>query len=160
VFHQTNKEKKKMRKLLVALIVFTLALSAYSTCFADSPEQAIGLVKKAVAYYKANGLEKALDEFSNPKGQFKEGEVYIFAYDLTGTMLAHPNPALIGHNLTDVPDGDGKLFRKEFVTVALTKGSGWVDYKYQNPKTKAMERKTTYVEKVEDIIICCGIFKH
>ena len=47
----------------------------------------------------------------------------------------------------------------EFVTVATTKGSGWVDYKYQNPKTKQMDIKTTYVEKVEDIIICCGIFK-
>jgi cytochrome c len=148
-----------MKKFVLMLLVFVLALPAATTCFADSPEQATGLVKKAVAYFKANGLEKALEEFSDPKGQFKEGEVYIFAYDLTGTMLAHPNPALIGHNLTDVPDADGKLFRKEFVTVAMTKGSGWVDYKYQNPKTKAMERKTTYVEKVEDIIICCGIFK-
>jgi len=148
-----------MKKFVLMLAMFVLALSASSSCFADSPEQAIGLVKKAVAFYKANGLEKALDEFSNPKGQFKDGEVYIFAYDLTGTMLAHPNPALIGHNLTDVPDADGKFFRKEFVTVATTKGSGWVDYKYQNPKTKLMEHKTTYVEKVEDIIICCGIFK-
>ncbi len=148
-----------MRKFVLMLTVFVLALSASSACFADSPEQAVGLVKKAVAYYKANGLEKALDEFSNPKGQFKEGEVYVFAYDLTGTMLAHPNPALIGHNLTDVPDADGKMFRKEFVTVAMTKGSGWVDYKYQNPKTKVMERKTTYVEKADDLIICCGIFK-
>ena len=148
-----------MKKIVLILIMFLLTLSAGSTCFADSPEQAVRLVKKAVAFYQANGLEKALDEFSDPKGPFKEGEVYIFAYDLTGTMLAHPNPALIGHNLTDVPDADGKYFRKEFVTVALTKGSGWVDYKYQNPKTKLMERKTTYVEKVEDVIICCGVYK-
>ena len=148
-----------MRKLVLMLLLCVLTLSFNSICFADSPEQAVGLVKKAIAYYKANGLEKALDEFSNPKGQFKDGDVYVFAYDLTGTMLAHPNPALIGHNLTDVPDADGKMFRKEFVTVALTKGSGWVDYKYQNPKTKLMERKTTYVEKADDLIICCGIFK-
>jgi cytochrome c len=148
-----------MKKLVLVLLLSALTLSFSSICFADSPEQAVALVKKAVAFYKANGLEKALDEFSNPKGQFKEGEVYIFAYDLTGTMLAHPNPALIGHNLTDVPDADGKLFRKEFVTTANTKGSGWVDYKYQNPKTKAMELKSTYVEKIEDLIICCGIFK-
>jgi signal transduction histidine kinase len=148
-----------MKKFALLLVVFMLSLSGSSTCFADSPEQAVRLVKKAVAFFKANGLENALEEFSNPKGQFKEGEVYIFAYDLTGTMLAHPNPALIGHNLTDVPDADGNYFRKEFVTVALTKGSGWVDYKYQNPKTKLMEHKTTYVEKVDDIIICCGIFK-
>jgi len=149
-----------MKKFVLMLFLLALALSAGSTCFADSPEQAVSLVKKAVAFYKANGLEKSLDEFSNPKGQFKEGEVYIFAYDLTGTMLAHPNPALIGHNLTDVPDADGKFFRREFVTVANTKGSGWVDYRYQNPKTKLMERKTTYVEKVDDIILCCGVFKN
>ena len=149
-----------MKKLVHMLLMLVFSLSASSACLADSPEQAVGLVKKAVAFYKANGLEKSLDEFSNPKGQFKQGEVYIFAYDLTGTMLAHPNPALIGHNLTDVPDADGKFFRREFVTVANTKGSGWVDYKYQNPKTKLMERKTTYLEKVEDIIICCGIFKN
>ena len=148
-----------MRKFVLMLSVFVLILTVSSLGRADSPEQATALVKKAVEFYKANGLEKSLDEFSNPKGQFKQGEVYIFAYDLTGTMLAHPNPALIGHNLTDVPDADGKYFRKDFVTVAMTKGSGWVDYKYQNPKTKLMERKTTYVEKVEDIIICCGIFK-
>jgi len=148
-----------MKKLVIALLVALVALAFAAPCLADSPDQAVRLVKKAAAFYKEQGLEKALEEFSNPKGQFKEGDVYIFAYDLTGTMLAHPNPALIGHNLTDVPDADGKLFRKEFVTVALTKGSGWVDYKYQNPKTKQMELKTTYVEKVDDIIICCGIFK-
>jgi len=148
-----------MRKFILTLLVLAFAMSVSSACFADSPEQAVALVKKAVAFYKANGLEKSLDEFSNPKGQFKEGEVYIFAYDLTGTMLAHPNASLIGHNLTDVPDADGKLFRKDFVTVANTKGSGWVDYKYQNPTTKAMERKSTYVEKVDDLILCCGVFK-
>jgi len=148
-----------MKKFVLMLLVVLCTMSVTATSFADSPDQAVRLVKSAVAFYKANGLEKALEEFSNSKGQFKEGEVYIFAYDLTGTMLAHPNASLIGHNLTDVPDADGKLFRKEFVTVATSKGSGWVDYKYQNPKTKLMERKTTYVEKIDDLIICCGIFK-
>lgn len=148
-----------MRKLLLLLSVFALVLSFNSTCRADSPGQAVRLVKAAVAFYKANGLEKALDAYSNPKGQFKEGSVYVFAYDLTGTMLAHPNTSLIGQNLTGVPDADGKLFRKEIVTVATTKGSGWVDYKYENPKDKKLELKTTYVEKVDDLIICCGIFK-
>ena len=38
---------------------------------ADDSGKAVDLAKKAVAFYKANGIEKALDEFSNPKGQFK-----------------------------------------------------------------------------------------
>lgn len=148
-----------MKRTGIAVLMFVLALFPAFASLADSSEQAVKLVKGAAAFYTANGLEKTLDELSNPKGQFREGEVYVFAYDLTGTMLAHPNNSLVGQNLTDVPDADGKLFRKEFVVLATTKGSGWVDYKYQNPKTKQMEMKTTYVEKVNDIIVCCGIFK-
>jgi len=148
-----------MKKAGIALLMFVLALFPAFSSLADSPEQAVKLVKSAAAFYRANGLESTLEELSNPKGQFREGELYVFAYDLTGNMLAHPNNSLVGQNLTDVPDADGKLFRKEFVVVATTKGSGWVDYKHRNPKTKQMEMKTTYVEKVEDIIVCCGIFK-
>lgn len=148
-----------MKKTGIALLMFVLALFPAFSSRADSPEQAVKLVKSAAAFYRANGLELALEELGNPKGKFREGEVYVFAYDLTGTMVAHPNNSLVGQNLVDVPDADGKLFRKEFVMVATTKGSGWVDYKYQNPKTKQMEMKTTYVEKVDDIIVCCGIYK-
>lgn len=61
--------------------------------------------------------------------------------------------------LLEVPDTDGKLFRKEIVEVAKNKGSGWVDYKYMNPETKKVEHKTTYILKVEDTIVCCGTYK-
>jgi signal transduction histidine kinase len=86
--------------------------------------------------------------------------MYVFAYDLTATVLAHPvNPKLIGKNLLDVPDAEGKLFRKEIVELAKTKGTGWVDYKYKNPQTNTIESKTTYFMKEGDIILCCGIYK-
>jgi signal transduction histidine kinase len=75
-------------------------------------------------------------------------------------MVAHPkNAKLVGKNLLEVPDVDGKLFRKEIVELAKSKGSGWVDYKYKNPETGKIEDKTTYVLKVGDIILCCGIYK-
>lgn len=148
-----------MKRTGIAVLMFVLALFPAMSSLANSQEQATKLVMSAAAFYKANGLEKTLEELSNPKGQFREGDIYVFAYDLTGTMLAHPNNSLIGQNLVDVPDADGKLFRKEIIEVATGKGSGWVDYKYQNPKTKQMERKTTYVEKANDIVLCCGIFK-
>lgn len=148
-----------MKRAGIALTMFILALFPAVSAYADSQEQAVKLVQGTAAFYRANGLEKTLEELSSPKGQFRDGDVYVFAYDLTGTMVAHPNNSLVGQNLTDVPDADGKLFRKEIVAVATTKGGGWVDYRYQNPKTKQMELKTTYVEKADDIIVCCGIFK-
>jgi signal transduction histidine kinase len=109
---------------------------------------------------KYQGKEKALAEISTPKGMFDKGELYVFAYDLQGVMLAHPkNPALIGQNLIAVPDTEGKLFRKEIVEKAKSKGSGWVDYVYLNPETNKQEHKTTYFQKVGDIILCCGVYQ-
>src|SRR5271169_4027380 len=140
-------------------ILTCLMVAFASVSFADDKEKAIALVKKAVAYYQANGEDKALDEFSKPGGQFTEGDLYIFVYDLKGTMLAHPNKALIGRNMIDMPDANGKMFRKDIINIAKTNGSGWVDYKYTNPKTAVDEAKTTYFEKAGELVICCGIYK-
>jgi len=145
--------------MLCGALLF-LAVTAFSIQAAEPRDEAVKLVQSAVAFYKANGLEKSIDEFSKPTGLFNKGELYVFVYDLEGTMLAHPNPKLVGQNLLDLPDSTGKNFyRRVIVTTAKKDGKGWADYKYQNPKTKEIEDKTTYFEKIEDIIICCGVYK-
>ncbi len=148
-----------MKNTLAVLIVIGLFSFAFLSHAADR-DDAKTLVKRAAAYVQYQGKEKALAEISTPKGMFDKGELYVFAYDLQGVMLAHPNnPALIGQNLIAVPDAEGKLFRKEIVEKAKAKGSGWVDYIYLNPETKRQEHKSTYFQKVGDIIICCGVYK-
>ncbi len=126
-----------------------------------SPENAKALVKKAVTFYHQNGRQRLLQELSDPQGPFRKGDLYAFAYDRTMTMLAHPvNPKLVGQNLQDKKDwGGGKLFREEMREVALSAGSGWVDYEYENPLSKVIEPKTTYVELADDLIICAGAYK-
>src|SRR6266498_4013846 len=104
-----TKKGKKMKKICIAVLLLCMGMFQAVNCFADDAGKAVDLVKKAAGYYKTNGMEKALDEFSNTKGQFRDGELYVFAYDLTGTMLAHPNNTLIGQNLNEVPDSDGKF---------------------------------------------------
>jgi cytochrome c len=150
-----------MKKVLTGLCIGLLAVGYVSTvCMAVTPDEAKALVDKAAAFMKANGKDKALAEISKSKGQFDKGELYVFAYDLTGTMVAHPkNPKLIGKNLLEVPDNDGKFFRKDILSTAKTKGNGWVDYKYLNPDTKKVESKTTYVLKADDIVVCAGAYK-
>ena len=148
-----------MRKTTAILMLIGLFSFAAVSHAADR-EDAKALVKRAAAYVKYQGKDKAIAEISTPKGMFDKGELYVFAYDLQGVMLAHPkNPALIGQNLIAVPDTEGKLFRKEIVERAKSEGSGWVDYVYLNPETNKQEHKTTYFLKVGDIIICCGIYK-
>ena len=148
------------RKVMISIFLCLFALSWGYAAQKATPEEAKKLVEQAVAYLKANGQEKALKEFNNPKSKFVKGELYVFAYDLNAVMKAHPvNPKLVGENLMNEPDSKGKLFRKEIVELAKAKGSGLVDYTYLNPVTKKEESKTTYIQKEGDLIICCGAYK-
>jgi len=149
--------KKVLMVTFAVCFVFGLALVSGAVA---SQKDAKALVEKAAAFVKANGKDATLKEINLAKGQFDKGELYVFAYDMSGKIIAHPkNPKLIGKDLLNVPDPDGKLFRKEIVDVAKTKGTGWVDYRYTNPETKKIEAKTTYVVKVGDVILCCGTYK-
>ena len=147
--------KIAQRNIVILIIVSFIATALFAQVNAN---KAVTLVKSAIQYYKANGKDKCLDAIT--KGRFKQGEMYVFCYDLEGVMLAHPeNKALIGKKLINVPDVDGKLFRKEIIEKAKSTGTGWVDYKYKNPVDKKIENKTTYFEKAGDIVFCCGIYK-
>ena len=149
------------KPLVVSLVIAMIGLLACAgLSYASGKDDAKDLVKHAAAYVKYQGRVKAIAEISKPRGMFDKGETYVFAYDLQGVMVAHPkNPALIGKNLITVPDNEGKMFRKEIVEKAKTKGSGWVDYMYLNPETNEQEHKTTYLLKVGDLILCCGAYK-
>ena len=126
-------------------------------------DEAVALVKKAIVFYKANGREKTFSEINNPTGMFVQKDLYLFvgALGLGGPTMAHgANPKLVGKSLTDLKDADGVYFVRKFLDVANGKmGNGWVDYKWPNPITKQIEPKSTYVERVDDFYIACGIYK-
>lgn len=150
-----------MTKRILSLILaglFVLGIASFSFA-GGTPDNAKALVKEAVAFAKANGKEKALAEFSNPKGQFVRGDLYVFAVDFNGVMVAHgANQTLIGKNMMDAKDPDGVPYIAKFVEVGK-QGGGWVDYKWPHPKTKQVTPKTSYVEAVDDIIVGCGVHK-
>lgn len=140
------------------IVVLGLVVSAYGAT--PPKERAVQLVKIAADMVAKDGREAGLAKLSKSESPTVEGELYVFAYDLQGVIVAHPkNSKLVGKNMLEVPDVDGKLFRKEIVEVARTKGTGWVDYKYKNPETGAVEEKTTWVRKVGDVILCCGVYR-
>ena len=152
-----------MKKFLATLIYAFSTLTFATTAGAaekGTADEATALVKKAVAYIKANGKEKAFAEFSKPDGQFKDRDLYIFVLDSSGKNLAHgANPRLIDKNLLDLKDADGKYFIKSFMEIANRAGKGWIDYKWVNPASSAIEQKSSYIEKVDDMVVGCGIYK-
>jgi signal transduction histidine kinase len=56
-------------------------------------------------------------------------------------------------------DVEGKPLIRQMVDIAKTKGNGWVEYKWPNPVTKSVEAKSSYVERVEDVLVGAGIYK-
>jgi cytochrome c len=123
-------------------------------------EDAKKWVEKAVSFYRASGKRIALAEYTNPNGQFVHDEMYIYALNPRGTMLAHGvNEKFVGEEFIDIKDYDGKSFIKEIVDIANKEGSGWVEYKWYNPVTKEVLPKVVYFKKVDDLIICSGIYK-
>ena len=123
-------------------------------------DEATAMVKKGVAYIKAQGTEKGYAEISNKQGQFIDRDLYLVVYGLDGTVLAHgANDKMVGKNLIDLKDIDGKAFVKERVELAQTKSSFWQDYKFTDPVTRKIEPKTTYCERLDASVVCGGIYK-
>ena len=142
------------------------AFAADSLELPISESQAIAMVKQAAkaihaeateTFAKINAGEAPFKDKANPA-------LYVFVYDTSVTMVAHPNKALVGKHLRGKPDVRGKLFRDELVKVALENGHGWVDYHYQKPGETTFYEKTTYCERVvgsngKVYVIACGRYK-
>lgn len=124
-----------------------------------NPEDAVALVKAAIAHFSAKGADQAFADLMDPDGGFIKGELYIFVLDGQGITVAHGmNPRLAGKDYLNLKDVDGKFFQKEFLKIGLA-GRGWVDYKYTNPVSRKVEPKTAYVEGHGGYVFGCGIYK-
>lgn len=118
------------------------------------------LVEKGVALISSQGRQKAFAAFANPDGDFIKRDLYLFVYDMNGNVLAHGgNPALVGKSMIDSKDGNGKAFIRERIEIAKAHGSGWQDYMFNNPESKMVESKTSFIQKLDDMIVGCGVYK-
>jgi cytochrome c len=153
-----------MKRLLGAILaagwVLAVGMNIVFAADAGTKDEAVAMVKKGIEYIKANGAEKAYAEFSNPKGQFVDRDLYVTVYDMNGKCLAHgANAKQVGRDLIDNKDVDGKEFVKERVEMMKKQPSGWQDFKFRNPTTNQIEPKSMYIERFNDVIVACGIYK-
>lgn len=90
-------------------------------------------VKSAHDYAQEHGKEAALREFNNINGSFIDGDLYIFAYNMNGTVLALPyQQGLLGTDRTGISDSNGVAFIERMIEVARD-GGGSLYYIYPNP---------------------------
>lgn len=147
---------------LAAIAFFAIAFSATTGAKEGNATaaEAQAMVKKGIAFIKASGNEKGYTEISTKGGQFTDRDLYLTVYGMDGTVRAHgANEKMIGKNLIELKDVDGKAFVKERVELAQAKGSFWQDYKFTNPVSKKIEPKSMYCEKLNDAVVCGGFYK-
>jgi cytochrome c len=159
--HEERKMKAKIARyvgMFVSIMMFAVIANAQERATA---EEAVPFVKKAVAHLKKVGKEKAYADFADPQNkQFHDRDLYIFVYDLKGVCVAHGNnPKMVGKDLSQMKDANGKTIIQDFLELANTKGAGWVEYSWPNPVTKNVEAKSSYIVKVDDILLGAGIYK-
>lgn len=144
------------------LIAFTLLCSLTQAAFAEehgTAAEAKAMVQKTIAAMKKNGVENTLAEINKRDGQYKDKDLYVVVYSMAGQNLAHINPKMVGKDMLELTDVDGKHFIKERIELAKKNGSAWQDYKFLNPVSKQIEPKSMYIEKYESVIVGCGIYK-
>lgn len=152
--------KLRAPALALAAAVLCAAPVAASAATNATPAEATAMVKKGIAFIKANGRDKGYAEITNKQGSFVDRDLYLVVYGLDGVVRAHgANEKMVGKNLIDLKDIDGKAFVKERVDLAQSKGTFWQDYKFTNPVTKKIEPKSMYCEKLDDAVVCGGVYK-
>jgi cytochrome c len=140
--------------LIVALTCGPATAAEFAT-----KDEAISMVKKAVAFIKEQGPDQAYAEFSRKAGRFHDRDLYITVFDLDGKLLAHgQREDLIGKIQIELKDPDGKLFVKERIELAREQPSFWQNYKFMNPATKKVEPKEMYCERLNETAVCGGVY--
>ncbi len=127
-------------------------------------EAVVNIVKAAVALFdmvKTRGQVsvEAFSDFSYPLGKFIVGDLYLYALDFKGTLMAQGDrPQLIGTNAWKAKDAKGKFVNQEIINKLKETNNGiWVSY------TSKRALKHAYAEKVQDAqgnfyAIVCGYY--
>jgi cytochrome c len=150
--------KRRIALCMMAIAAIMVTSSAYAGSDRTTLEEAKAMVKKAREYIRKNGREKAFAEIDKRDGMFVDRDIYIYVYDKNLKNLAHGgNSRLIGKNLAEMRDPDGKYVNKGLLEAA-EKGGGTFTFKFLNPASNKIETKTGYAEMEGDVMVGSGVY--
>lgn len=156
-----------MKMLIKLCLVLSVMVALCGTAFAENAtrEECITMAKQAAEMIQ-QGQDAALAEIAKSDGKFVWKDSYVFVMNLKGKMLAHPfMPGLTRmDSLLAVPDKNlekPKMIFVDFVTLAASKGEGWVEYLWPRPNETAASPKVTYIYRVPgtDLLTGAGYYK-
>lgn len=124
-----------------------------------SQEEARDLLMKAVTAMQ-HDQGQALAAFNDPAGRFVHFDLYVFAVGLDDARFAAfpPNPALVGTVVRDLRDAEGHPIIQDMIKIAKDQGKGSYSYVWRNPGNNKVEKKTSFVERVDQYLIGVGYY--
>jgi len=122
----------------------------------------VNLVDLAAVLIEEEG-RAAFPKLRDKTGRFMFMDIYVFVDKPDGVELVNGAfPNIEGRNLIDYKDSKGSFLVRNYIKIALTEGSGWVDYLWPKPGEATPSEKYTYVKKVkygdETFIVGAGAY--
>lgn len=122
-------------------------------------EEAVALVQRAMAMHKVTSRDQFLRTITDKNQPYHDRDMYVFVLDTSGTYLAFGgNSAKVGTRVQDIPGIAGDRLVSDIVAQG-DRGPGWVEYDITNPATGAVQTKMSYVSRVGDLYLGCGVYK-
>ncbi|WP_327084835.1 cache domain-containing protein [Thauera sp. Sel9] len=155
-----------LKPLILGAMLATIAAPAPSLAeTADAPVARSVLQARAevlldiAARHVAEKGEAGAQDFAR-QSAFVDRDLYAYALRTDGVFLASggSSAALVGDNVLDYTDTDGKAFFREMIEIARRDGQGSVEYRWFNPADSRGEPKTTLFRKVGEVIVAVGYY--
>ena len=125
-----------------------------------SAEEAVEIVRRAKLHRHQTSRDAFLKDLTNPAKGFHDRDMYIFALNDSGSYLAFGgNQAKVGTRVQDIPGIDGQQLLEAIIEQASHE-PGWVEYDITNPTTGKVQTKMSFVDKVDELFIGCGVYKN
>jgi len=140
---------------LVGALGFSSAASAQQSGNADDAKVLLAKAATAVKADKAGALAK----FDDPRGGFKDRDLYVFCFDRnSGIVLVGP-PTTKGKDVRTITDPTGKAFGQEMFANVKDDDVIIVDYRFPKPNSTVPVDKESFVEGFGDIACGVGYYK-
>lgn len=134
----------------------------------DNVKTAVELAGSVVAGFQKDVLDKK-DTIANAQAHALDtvrelryrGQEYFWIKSVDGVMLMHPfKPEMVGTDIREGKDNNGKRFFAEMIDVAKEKGDGFVEYVWPKQGGTKPEPKISYVKLYSEWgwIIGSGIY--
>jgi signal transduction histidine kinase len=150
---------RRLASLAVLGLLLPLAGRSRAGEFATKDE-AVALVKQAIARTAEIGMDKAKLEFMDHGGKFVDRDLYLIILDRDGIRVVHgQNSKLVGKTYYDAIDVNGVEYGKLVEQIATGPGKGWFKFAFKDPISGKVLPKENYVETAGDYTFIAGVYQ-